>query len=255
MLLWFADSTKVATIQQPRPKRSFPLQDPRKRLWTFFFFWISHSQLCELWRPGGNFQRCLLERASQRWNPELRSRSYNRDTGAVHVQRAVRFPHVEREVQRRKNKLGTEALRTFAWINCAERSWFFLECAYAERERERERVGGTYRWRKFRFQWLSQRSEEGQESQRDSKCRWELGAAERTVAYRPVSSVLTSTGFSMPSIFSQSAERPHEQRRMASKKEQLLALYFITWITPFSCGKFFMGFRRAKSTQGNTNCQ
>ena len=40
--------------------------------------------------------------------------AYNRDTGAVLVQRAVRLPHVEREVQRRKNKLGTEALRTFA---------------------------------------------------------------------------------------------------------------------------------------------
>ena len=35
------------------PKRSSPLQDPRERLWTFFsFFWISHCQLCELWRPG-----------------------------------------------------------------------------------------------------------------------------------------------------------------------------------------------------------
>ena len=32
-----------------------------------------------------------------------------------------------------------------------------------EREREREKVDKIYRWRKFRFQWLSQRSEEGQE--------------------------------------------------------------------------------------------
>ena len=32
-----------------------------------------------------------------------------------------------------------------------------------ERERERKRVDNTYRWRKFRFQWLSQRSEEGEE--------------------------------------------------------------------------------------------
>ena len=48
---------------------------------------------------------------------------------------------------------------------------FFLECAHAERERERERERGrerervdrTFRWRKFRFQWRSQRSEEGQE--------------------------------------------------------------------------------------------
>ena len=35
-----SDSTKVATIQQPRrwPKRSSPLQDPRRRLRTSFFF-------------------------------------------------------------------------------------------------------------------------------------------------------------------------------------------------------------------------
>ena len=137
-----SDSTKVATIQQPRrwPKRNSPLQDPRKRLWIFFF-WISHCQLCELWRPGGNIQRCLREQVSQRWNPEVRSRSYNRDTGAVLVQRAVRIPHVEGEVRRRKYKLGTGALRTFAWINCAEPGLIFCfrVCSRGERERERER--------------------------------------------------------------------------------------------------------------------
>ena len=35
------------------------------------------------------------------------------------------------------------------------------------------------------------------------------------------------TGFSLPSVFSQSAERPHEQRRMASRKEQLFALLLV----------------------------
>ena len=38
-------------------------------------------------------QRCLLERASQGWNPELRSRFDN--CNAVLVQRAVRLQHVE----------------------------------------------------------------------------------------------------------------------------------------------------------------
>ena len=125
---------------------------------------------------------------------------------------------------------------------------FFLECAHVERERERERVDRTYRWRKFRFYWPSQRSEEGQE-------RLEVQVRGAWSAPRPVSSVLTSTGFSLPSIFSRSAEWPHEQRRMASKKEQLFALFFVAWITHFSHGKFFMGFRRAKSTPGNTNCE
>ena len=43
---------------------------------------------------------------------------------------------------------------------------FFRVCLRGERERERERERAyrTYRWRKFRFQWLSQRSEERQES-------------------------------------------------------------------------------------------
>ena len=121
MLVWFglykschrSTATSLAKTQVPIAG------SPEKAL-NFFFFWISHCQLCELWRPGGNIQRCLREQVSQRWNPELRSRSYNRDTGAVLVQRAVRILHVEREVQRRKNKLGTGALRTFAWINCAE---------------------------------------------------------------------------------------------------------------------------------------
>ena len=95
----------------------------------FFFFYLLNQPLPATAvtvssgdLSGDNIQRCLLERASQCWNPELRSRSYNRDTSAVLVQRAVRLPHVERELQRRKNKLETEALRTFVWINCAERT-------------------------------------------------------------------------------------------------------------------------------------
>ena len=142
------------------------------------------------------------------------------------------------------------------------RDWFFFECAHAERERERER---EKREEEREREWTELTAgvnfvfsgflDDPRRDKRASKCRgWEeLGAAKRTVAYRPVSSVLT--GISLPSIFSQSAERPHEQRRMASKKEQLFALFFVAWITHFSHGKFFMGFRRAKSTQGNTNCQ
>ena len=257
MLLWFGlyKSCHHSTATS-LAKTQLPIAGSPEKALNFFFFWISHCQLCELWRPGGNIQRCLREQVSQRWNPEVRSRSYNRDTGAVLVQRAVRILHVEREVQRRKNKLGTGALRTFAWINCAEPGLIFFECAHAERERERERerVDRTYRWRKFRFQWLSRRSKERQESlEVQVRGAWPWSGK----AHRSVSTSLerTDRGISLPSIFSQSAERPHEQRRMASKKEQLFALFFVAWITHFSHGKFFMGFRRAKSTQGNTNCQ
>ena len=91
------------------------------------FFFLLNQPLPAVWALETWWQqRCLREQVSQRWNPEVRSRSYNRDTGAVLVQRAVRIPHVEREVQRRKNKLGTGALRTFAWINCAEPGLIFF---------------------------------------------------------------------------------------------------------------------------------
>ena len=242
MLLWFGlykscrRSTATSLAKNAAPHCRIPGKGSE-----FFFFWISHCQLCELWRPGGNIQRCLREQVSQRWNPEVRSRSYNRDTGAVLVQRAVRILHVEREVQRRKNKLGTGALRTFAWINCAEPELIFFECAHAEREREREwtelTAGVNFVFSGF--------LDDPRINKRASKCRWEeLGAAKRTVAYRPVSSVLT--GISLPSIFSQSAERPHEQRRMASKKEQLFALFFVAWITHFFSRKVFHGFQKGQ---------
>ena len=53
----------------------------------------------------------MLERASQRWNPELRFRSHNCNTGDVLVQRAVRLPRVEREVRFAKFLLGSTVLR------------------------------------------------------------------------------------------------------------------------------------------------
>ena len=72
----------------------------------------------------------------------------------------------------------------------------------------------------------------------------EVGAAKRTVAYRPVSSVLT--GISLPSIFSQPAERPQEQRRTASKKEQLFALFFRCLNHTFFSWKVFHGFQKGQ---------
>ena len=78
-----SDSTKAATIQQGSHvvgQNAAPhCRIPRKGS-ELSFFWISHCQLCELWRPEFGSLRCLLERASQRWNPELHSRSYNRNT-------------------------------------------------------------------------------------------------------------------------------------------------------------------------------
>ena len=55
------------------------------------------------------------------------------------------------------------------------------------------------------------------------------------------------TGISLPSIFSQSAERPHEQRRMASKKEQLtFRLVFRCLNHTFFSWKVFHGFQKGQ---------
>ena len=60
------------------------------------------------------------------------------------------------------------------------------------------------------------------------------------------------------SIISQSAERPHERRPMTSKKEQLFSLFFC-WLnytaTQPRRRKLFKGFRRAKFTERNKDCQ
>ena len=195
-----SDSTKVATIQQPRrwPKRSSPLQDPRKRLWICFFFWISHCQLCELWRPGGNIQRCLREQVSPRWNPEVRSRSYSRDTGAVLVQRAVRMLNAKSREERINLELGLCELLLGSTV--LSRDWFFFSSVLTgrerERERERERVDRTYRWRKFRFQWLSRQSEERQES-----LEVQVRGAWSGKAHRSVSTSLERTDRDFPAVY------------------------------------------------------
>ena len=78
----------------------------------------------------------------------------------------------------------------------------FLECTHAEREGEREResvcvcvcVDRTYRWGKFRFQLLSQRSEEGRE-------RLEVREAWSGEAQRSVPTGLERTDRVFPAVF------------------------------------------------------
>ena len=113
---------------------------PEKASELFFFcFWISHCQLCELPRPGfgGNIQRCLLERTSQRWNPELRSRSHNGSTGAVLVRRAVRLLHAKSREERINLELRLCELLLGSTVLGGHD--FFLKCSHAQRERKRER--------------------------------------------------------------------------------------------------------------------
>ena len=116
----------------------------------------------------------MLKRASQRWNPELRSRSLNRITGVYSTQFDFNMLNAESREERInlalrlcKPLLGSTVLSGHDFFSrvCSRRERERKkerERAERERERERERVDRTYCWRKFRFQWLSQRSEEGQ---------------------------------------------------------------------------------------------
>ena len=88
------------------------------------------------------------------------------NTGAVLVQRAIRLPHVECEVQK-EERINVELIMRLCELLLGSTVLsghdFFFSSVLTRREKEREREDRTYRWRKFRFQWLSQRSEEGQE--------------------------------------------------------------------------------------------
>ena len=117
----------------------------------------------------------------------------------------------------------------------------FFECAHAERERERrererEKERGRERKREqteltaagvnFVFSgFQSTIRGETREPRSAGERSWERAKRTSVLVYRPVSSILT--GISPPSMFSQTAERPHKQRRMASRKEQLFALFFV----------------------------
>ena len=228
-----------------------------------FPFWI--SQLCELWILVARFTLGNIQRCMPRWSGPVSSGTSNfvldptTVTPALSSSSAQFDFHIlnaksrgERNLELRLCELllGKQAVLSgheFFFSNLLTR-----RDRERERERERERVDRTYRWRKFRFQWLSQWSEEEQE-RLDVLVRWAWKGKAHHSLSTTVSSVLR--GVSLPSIFSQSAEGPHEQRRMASRKEQLFALFFVAWIKHLSHGKFFMGFRRAKFTQRNKNCQ
>ena len=95
---------------------------------------------------------------------------------------------------------------------------------------------------------------------RDSNVSW--SASERrvtkcTVAYRPAVSIRLSRSLGFPTcIFLASPlSGPHERRPMASRKEQLSSLFLVAWTSQSLHEKLLMGFRRAKFTRRNTNCQ
>ena len=72
---------------------------------------------------------------------------------------------------------------------------------------------------------------------------------------RPVSSRSVHHGIFPDVYFYTTLQRPHERRPMASRREQVSALFFRSLNTTSSHRMFSMGYRRAKSTQRNTNFQ
>ena len=80
--------------------------------------------------------------------------------------------------------------------------------------------------------------------------------AYRTVQTRLVSSRSVHHGI-FPDVYfyTQSLQRPHERRPMASRREASFCLVFRSLNTTSSHRMFSMDCRRAKSTQGNTNFQ
>ena len=135
------------------------------------------------------------------------------------------------------------------------------------RERERERGGGgggseieqnlPLAWTSFSVAFpticMQRRDKRDSNVSRSANQR---RVTKRTVAYRPAVSIRLSRSLGFPTcLFLASPERPHERRPMASRKEEFFSLLFVAWTTQPLHTKLFVGFRRAKFTQRNTNCQ
>ena len=114
-LLWLAPKKKVtATIQQGSDvgQNAPPhCRIPGMVSELFSFFFWTDTASCVSSRDlnlVAYIHWCLLESASQLWKHEVCSWSEYSNTDAVLIQRAVRLPHVEHEVQRTRIKFFME---------------------------------------------------------------------------------------------------------------------------------------------------
>ena len=151
------------------------------------------------------------------------------------------------------------------WLSCLAEVILFLESGHTGRERERGGGGGVSEIEQnLPLAWTSlsvacpticmQRR-----GKRDSNVSSasERRVTKRTVAYRPAVSIRLSQSLGFPTclFLANLLSGPHERRPMASRKEQLSSLFFVAWTSQSLHEKLLMGFRRAKFTQRNTNCQ
>ena len=150
---------------------------------------------------------------------------------------AVHFQSVERRVQRNLEGLANVRLHELPGCRAATFNFFFFFNAYAEERTRREGLGET----KFsagvtvtvpttmhaeeRQHECSQRHSEVRAGRLSSRFRLR---AYRTVQTRVVSSRIVHRGI-FPDVYfyTQSLQRPHERRPMASRREQVSALFFV----------------------------
>ena len=148
------------------------------------------------------------------------------------------------------------------WRSCGDIDLFFN--VYAEREQDDSERSETKFSAGVTVKFTAQTTLKAEErqpgcSQKHSKCEqenWEVvSESERIVPFRLDQFWVEADtmGFSHPSIFIPSPLRPHERRPLASRSEQVSAFFSLLNKHNVSHGKFSMGYRRAKSTQGNTN--
>ena len=148
-------------------------------------------------------------------------------------------------------------------MSCADTDFFFFFFnAYAEERTRREGRQNSPLASQYLHPLRCMQKRDSMSVPRDvQKCEQEglaaVSGSERIAPCRQDQSRVEAytTGFSKTSIFIPTLQRPHEWRPMASRREQVSALFFRSLNTTSSHRMFSMGYRRAKSTQGNANFQ
>ena len=236
-------------------------QDVQEQASDFFFFvcFFSLSQLSEPGRLG----TALSGPAGRRASAMTLSRCDTSPTVDC-----CSFQSVERRVQRNLEGLANVRFDPDELPGCraATLTFFFFFLMLTRRRGLGERGDKILRWRHSTsncthydacrretawvfpetFRSASRKTEQPFQAQSVSH-RTGTDCQSRVEAY--------TTGFSQTSIFIPTLQRPHERRPMASRREQVSALFFRSLNTTSTHRMFSMGYRRAKSTQGNTNFQ
>ena len=197
-----------------------------------FFFVSFYSASCL--SLGDLVQRCLGQPVDVQapW-PSAAVIPHRRST-------AVHFQSVERRVQRNLERLANVRLDPDASLSCGDTDFFFSKCLRGGEDSERGETkfsagvtvtAPTTMHAEERQHECSQRRSEVRAGRLSSRFRLRCRAY-RTVQTRPFSSrsVRIHHGiFPDFYFYTHSLQRPHERRPMASRREQVSALFFVAW--------------------------